>query len=109
LSRNGQPVYHFSALACFADHIVVPDVCCVPIDRSIPLPVVALIGCAVTTGVGAVINTARIKPGVSVAVYGAGGVGLSIIMGAKLAGASRIIAIDAHEAKGDIALGFGAT
>lgn len=109
LSKGGAPVYHFSALACFADHTVVPEECCVPLDKTVPLPVAALIGCAVTTGVGAVLNTAHVLPGSSVAVYGAGGVGLSIIMGAKLAGASRIIAIDAHEAKGDIAQSFGAT
>ena len=109
LSKDGAPVYHFSALACFADHTVVPEECCVPIDPAVPLTVAALIGCAVTTGVGAVLNTAQVRPGSSVAVYGAGGVGLSIILGAKLAGASRIIAIDAHEAKGDIALSFGAT
>lgn len=109
LSREGQPVFHFSALACFADHTVVPEACCVPIDKAIPLQVAALIGCAVTTGVGAVLNTARMRPGSNVAVYGAGGVGLSIIMGAKLAGAKQIIAIDTNERKGDISLSFGAT
>ena len=77
--------------------------------RDVPLTVAALIGCAVTTGVGAALNTARIRPGSSVAVFGAGGVGLSVIMGAKLAGASRIIAVDKAEGKLDIARGFGAT
>lgn len=109
LSQNGAPVYHFSALSCFADHTVVPEVCCVPLDPSVPLTVAALIGCAVTTGVGAVLNTARVKPGSSVVIYGAGGVGLSIIMGAKLAGASCIVAVDTHEAKGEIAKSVGAT
>jgi S-(hydroxymethyl)glutathione dehydrogenase / alcohol dehydrogenase len=109
LSKNGRPIYHFSALACFADYAVVPQECCIRLDKDIPLSIAALIGCAVTTGVGAVLNTARIQPGSSVAVYGAGGVGLSIIMGAKLAGASQIIAIDTHEAKGVIAQSFGAT
>ncbi len=109
LSLNGQPVYHFSALACFADHAVVPQECCVPMPRDVPLTVAALIGCAVTTGEGAALNTARIRPGSSVAVFGAGGVGLSVIMGAKLAGASRIIAVDKAEGKLDIARGFGAT
>jgi S-(hydroxymethyl)glutathione dehydrogenase/alcohol dehydrogenase len=101
LSKAGQPIYHFSATACFAEYAVVPEQCCVPLKKEVPLNVAALIGCAVTTGVGAVLNTAKVKPGSSVAVFGAGGVGLSIIMGAKLAGASRIIAIDTHEAKGD--------
>ena len=109
LSRDGRPVYHFSALACFAEYTVVPEVCCVPLAADIPLTVAALIGCAVATGVGAALNTARIRPGSSVAVFGAGGVGLSIIMGARLAGASRIIAVDTHEAKGVIAQAFGAT
>lgn len=109
LSKDGRPVYHFSALACFADYAVVPQECCVPLSKEVPLTIAALIGCAVTTGVGAVLNTARVRPGSSVAVFGAGGVGLNIVMGAKLAGASRIIAVDHSEAKGDMALEFGAT
>jgi Zn-dependent alcohol dehydrogenase len=75
----------------------------------VPYEVAALIGCAVTTGVGAVLNTARVRPAASVAVFGAGGVGLSIVMGARLAGASQVIVIDTSEAKGDIATSFGAT
>ncbi len=109
LSNNGQPIYHFSALACFAEYTVVPQECCIPLSKEVPFNIAALIGCAVTTGVGAVVNTARVKPGSSVAVFGAGGVGLSIIMGAKLAGATRIIAIDRVEAKCEIARQFGAT
>jgi S-(hydroxymethyl)glutathione dehydrogenase/alcohol dehydrogenase len=84
-------------------------VCCVPLNKAVPLTIGALIGCAVTTGVGAVINTAKVRPGSSVAVFGAGGVGLNIIMGARLAGAGRVIAIDRSEAKGDMAQAFGAT
>jgi NDMA-dependent alcohol dehydrogenase len=109
LSKDGQPIYHFSALACFADYCVVPQECCVPMPEAVPLTIAALIGCAVTTGVGAALNTARVKPASSVAVFGAGGVGLSVIMGAKLAGASRIIAVDKAEGKLDIAKSFGAT
>lgn len=109
LSKDGQPVYHFTAVACFAEYAVVPEQCCVLLSKKIPLPIAALIGCAVTTGVGAVLNTVRVRPGSSVAVFGAGGVGLNIIIGAQLAGASRIIAIDKSEAKGDIAQAFGAT
>ncbi|RME70619.1 MAG: Zn-dependent alcohol dehydrogenase [Chloroflexi bacterium] len=109
LSLNGQPVYHFSGLACFAEYTVVPEVSCIPIDRDFPLNIAALIGCAVTTGVGAAVNTVRVRPGSSVAVFGAGGVGLSIIMGAHLAGAGRIIAVDRAEAKRQIALDCGAT
>ena len=109
LSKAGQPVYHFSALACFADYTVVPKECCVPLSKDVPLTIAALIGCAVTTGVGAALNTVQVKPGSSVAVFGIGGVGLSVIMGAKLAGAGRIMAIDTNEAKGEIARAFGAT
>jgi Zn-dependent alcohol dehydrogenase len=109
LARAGRPVYHFSAVACFAEYAVVPEPCCVPLRPEVPLPVAALIGCAVTTGVGAVLNTARVVPGSSVAVFGAGGVGLSIILGARLAGAGPIIAVDRSPAKGDLARSFGAT
>ncbi len=109
LSKSGKKYFHFSALACFADRAVVPQECCVPMPRNIPLQIAALIGCAVTTGVGAVLNTARVKPGSSVVVIGAGGVGLSVIMGAKLAGAKTIIAVDKHEAKRKIAADLGAT
>ena len=109
LSREGQPVYHFSSLACFAEYAVVPQECCVPIRREVPFSIAALIGCAVTTGVGAVLNTARVKKGSSIAVYGVGGVGLSIILGARYAGAARIIAIDRTTAKREIALRCGAT
>jgi NDMA-dependent alcohol dehydrogenase len=108
-TKNGAPVHHFSALGCFAGHIVVPEVCCVPLPKSVPLEIAALIGCAVTTGVGAVLNTAQVEPGSSVAVIGAGGVGLSVILGARLAGAAQIIVLDTAEAKGDLALQFGAT
>lgn len=109
LSKDGRPVYHYTALACFADYAVVPQECCVPLSPDVPPAVAALIGCAVTTGVGAVLNTAGVKPGSSVAVFGAGGVGLNMIMAAELAGAGRIIAVDRAEAKRAIALEFGAT
>jgi NDMA-dependent alcohol dehydrogenase len=109
LSLDGEPVYHFSALACFAEKAVVPEVCCVPLPKEIPFNVAALIGCAVTTGVGAVLNTAEVPAGSTVAVFGVGGVGLSIVMGARLAGASQIIAVDRSTAKLGVAEGFGAT
>ncbi len=109
LSKDGQPIYHFSGTACFAEYTVVPEPCCVPLNKDIPLTIAALIGCAVTTGVGAVLNTAKVKPGSNVVVFGVGGVGLSTILGAKLAGAKRIIAVDIHESKGDLAIDFGAT
>lgn len=109
LSLDGEPVYHFSAVACFADYTVVPQECCIGLTKELPLEIAGLIGCAVATGVGAAVNTVRVEPGSSVAVFGAGGIGLSIIMGARLAGAGQIIAIDTNEAKGDLAHSFGAT
>jgi NDMA-dependent alcohol dehydrogenase len=108
-SKDGETVYHFSGVACFAEKTVVAEQACVPLNKEVPLTVAALIGCAVSTGVGSVLNTASVEPGSSVVVYGAGGVGLNIIMGARLAGASKIIAIDTNEAKGDLAQEFGAT
>lgn len=107
LSRNGSPVYHFSALACFAERTVVPAVCCVLLP-GVPTEIAAVIGCAVTTGVGAVLNTARVQAGESVAVFGAGGVGLSALLGAKLAGADPILAVD-QPGKRDLVADFGAT
>jgi S-(hydroxymethyl)glutathione dehydrogenase / alcohol dehydrogenase len=109
LSRGGEPVYHFSCLSCFAEYAVVPQESCVALPKEVPLEIAALIGCAVTTGVGAILNTAAVKPGSSVAVFGAGGVGLTTIMGARLAGANRIIAVDRSQAKCDLALSVGAT
>ena len=109
LSKEGEQVYHFSAISCFAEYAVVPQESCVPLSRDVPATIAALIGCAVTTGVGAVRNTARVKPGSSVAVIGAGGVGLSTIMGAVLTGASKIIAVDIVESKLKLAIEFGAT
>lgn len=109
LSRaDGTPVFHFSALACFAEACVVPQQCCVRLPDSVPFPIAAVIGCAVTTGVGSVLKTAQVGPGSSVAVYGVGGVGLSTIMGARLAGASRIIAVDPLPARREAALKLGA-
>ncbi len=109
LSRNEQPVFHFSALACFAEYAVVPQESCVRLSKDVRPEVAAIIGCAVTTGVGAVLYTADVQAGSSVVVFGAGGVGLSVILGAKLAGASRIIAVDTNQPKLDLARSLGAT
>ncbi len=109
LSKDGQPIYHFKMLACFAQYAVVPEPCCIPVPSELPLPLAALIGCAVTTGVGAVLNKAKVQPGDSVAVFGAGGVGLSMILAARLAGANPIIAVDTQPEKLSLALSCGAT
>lgn len=109
--RNGagQNVYHLSSIATWANYSVVHEDFCVIIKKDVPFDVASLVGCGVTTGVGAALNKARVTPGSTVAVYGAGGVGLSAIMGASLAGAGRIIAVDRAEAKGELAMQFGAT
>lgn len=109
LSKDGQPYRHLSMLATWADHTVVPAVACVRISASVPFEVAALLGCAVTTGVGAVLNKAEVEPGATVAVIGAGGVGLSLIMGAHLAGAGRIIVFDMNPEAETLARDFGAS
>ncbi|QPC83244.1 Zn-dependent alcohol dehydrogenase [Phototrophicus methaneseepsis] len=106
---NGEPVYHYCGLGTFSEYITIPEQSCIPIDKDIPLKVAALVGCAVATGVGAALYTAHVQPGESVAVYGAGGVGLNVIQGAVLAGATTIIAIDTNQEKMLMAKAFGAT
>lgn len=109
LSRLGTPIYHYSFISSFAEYSIVPEAGCVVIRPDIPLDKAALVGCAVMTGVGAAINTARVQPGSTVAVIGAGGVGLNTMQGAQLAGALSIIAIDVNPAKLARASTFGAT
>ena len=109
LSWHGQAVYHFSAHAAFAERTVVPQETCVVIRNDVALNIAALVGCAVTTGVGAVLYTADVHAGDRVAIFGCGGVGLSILLGAKLAGARQIIAIDRVAKKLDLAKQLGAT
>jgi len=109
LHKNGQPVFHFCGLASFAEYAVIPQESCVPIRKDVPLKVAALVGCAVATGVGAVMYTAQVRPGESVVVFGCGGVGLNILQGAVLSGADPIIAVDTNPGKMEIARQFGAT
>ncbi len=106
---DGQPVYHYCGLGCFSDYVVVPEQSCVALPGPVPPAVAALIGCAVTTGVGAVLNTAQLRPGSSAAIFGAGGVGMSMVLGARLAGAARILVVDRAPAKAALALRLGAT
>ena len=103
LSRDGEPVYHYSLLSTFADACVVSERSCVPIPRDVPFDVAGLVGCAVTTGVGAVWRTAQVRPGDRVAVIGCGGVGLSALMAAVAVGAEPVIAVDATANKLDVA------
>jgi len=109
LSHKGRGVQQGLGLGAFAEQMLLHENALVKIRPDMPLDRAALIGCAVTTGVGAVIRTAAVEPGSSVAVIGCGGVGLSAISGAALAGASRIIAIDIHDHKLELARQFGAT
>jgi NDMA-dependent alcohol dehydrogenase len=109
LSQNGDALYHYSYLSAFAERCIVPEGCCVPIRPDARFEVAALVGCAVMTGYGAAVNRGRIEPGSVVAVFGAGGVGLSAVMGAQLAGAGSIVAIDPVEFKRKTALEVGAT
>ena len=109
LSRDGEPVYHYSFLSTFADACVVPERSCVPIATDIPFDVAALVGCAVSTGAGAVWRTAGVQEGDRVAIIGCGGVGLSALMAAVAVGAEPVIAVDAAPQKLEVARGFGAT
>lgn len=109
LSSGGEPIHQFLNLSAFAEEMIVHENACVAIRRDMPFDRAALLGCAVTTGVGAAVNTAQVRPGQTVAVIGCGGVGLSAIAGARLAGAGRIFAIDRQEAKLALASRFGAT
>ncbi len=106
---DGAPVHHFNGVSSFADHVLVPRSGAVEVDPAVPFTAAALLGCAVSTGVGAVRNAADVRPGQTVAVIGCGGVGLNVVQGARMAGASRIVAVDVDEAKLDLAVELGAT
>lgn len=109
LSQTGTEIVQFADLSSFAEQMLVHEHAIVKIREEMPLDRAALIGCAVTTGVGSVFHTAKVEPGGTVAVIGCGGVGLSCVNGAALAGAGRIIAVDMNEGKLEMAKTFGAT
>ena len=109
LSKNGEPVRQFAELSTYAEQMLVHENALVKISSDIPLDRAALVGCGVTTGMGAVLNTARIEPGSTVAVFGCGGVGLAAVQGARIAGARAIIAVDRFESKLALAKRLGAT
>jgi S-(hydroxymethyl)glutathione dehydrogenase / alcohol dehydrogenase len=106
--RDGSPVHHYNT-SSFAERSVVPARTAIRVDPALPLTELALMGCAVMTGVGAVLNTAQVRPGESVAVVGCGGVGLNVVQGARIAGATAIVAVDTVPAKLELALELGAT
>ena len=107
--KQNEKVHHFSCVSSFAEFAVVPETGCIRIDSDIPFDVAALVGCAVTTGFGAAVNDAKVRPGDSVVVVGVGGVGLNAIQAARLAGARTIIAVDVNDTKQIVAEKYGAT
>jgi S-(hydroxymethyl)glutathione dehydrogenase/alcohol dehydrogenase len=108
-SLNGEPLHHFMGTSTFSNYTVVPEIALAKIRDDAPFDKVCYIGCGVTTGLGAVINTAKVEPGANVAVFGLGGIGLNVIQGARLTGADRIIGIDLNAAKRELAEKFGMT
>jgi len=108
-SKDGEPIYHYMGCSTFSEFTVLPDISLAKVNKSAPLEEVCLLGCGVTTGMGAVLNTAKVQEGDTVAIFGLGGIGLSAIIGARMAGAGRIIGIDINESKFDLAKQLGAT
>ena len=108
-SKDGQPIYHYMGTSTFSEYTVLPEISIAKVDPAAPLEEVCLLGCGVTTGIGAVMNTAKVKEGESVAIFGLGGIGLSAVIGARLAKPGRIIAIDINESKFELARKLGAT
>ena len=108
-SLNGKPIHHYMGTSTFSEFTVLPEIAVAKIRKEAPLEKVCLLGCGITTGIGAVLNTARVEPGATVAVFGLGGVGLSAIQGATMAKAARILAIDINPDKFELAKQLGAT
>ena len=108
-SIDGQPLYHYMGTSTFANYTVVPEIALAKIRSDAPFDKVCYIGCGVTTGIGAVINTAKVEVGSTVVVFGLGGIGLNVIQGAKLVGAGRIVGVDVNESKRSLAEQFGMT
>lgn len=108
-SKNGKKIFHYMGTSTFSEYTVVPEIAVAKVNKAAPLDKICLLGCGITTGIGAVLNTAKVRPGATVAVFGLGGIGLSVIQGAVMAKASRIIAVDTNPAKFTIARQLGAT
>ena len=108
-SLDGKPIFHYMGTSTFSEYTVLPEIALAKINKVAPLDKVCLLGCGVTTGIGAVRNTAKVEPGSTVAIFGLGGIGLSAIQGAVLAEAGRIIAVDINEDKFEMAKQLGAT
>ncbi|NCC27935.1 MAG: S-(hydroxymethyl)glutathione dehydrogenase/class III alcohol dehydrogenase, partial [Gammaproteobacteria bacterium] len=108
-SHKGKPIFHYMGCSTFSEYTVVPEIALAKINPAAPLDKVCLLGCGITTGIGAVLNTAKVEAGSTVAVFGLGGIGLSVIQGAVMAKAARIIAVDLNPAKFAMARQLGAT
>jgi S-(hydroxymethyl)glutathione dehydrogenase/alcohol dehydrogenase len=108
-SKNGQTIYHYMGTSTFSEYSVLPQIAIAKINNAAPLDKVCLLGCGITTGIGAVLNTARVEPGSTVVVFGLGGIGLSVIQGAVMAKAGRIVCVDINEDKFEMARMLGAT
>lgn len=108
-SKDGQPIYHYMGCSTFSEYTVLPEISIAKVNQTAPLEEVCLLGCGVTTGMGAVMNTAKVEAGATVAIFGLGGIGLSAVIGSAMAKASRIIAIDINESKFELARKLGAT
>ncbi len=107
--KDGQPIFHYMGTSTFSEYTVLPEISLAKVNPQAPLEEVCLLGCGVTTGMGAVMNTAKVQAGDTVAIFGLGGIGLSAIIGAKMAGAARIIGIDINTSKFELATKLGAT
>jgi S-(hydroxymethyl)glutathione dehydrogenase / alcohol dehydrogenase len=107
--KDGKPIYHYMGCSTFSEYTVLPAIALAKVNKAAPLDEVCLLGCGITTGIGSVLNVAKVEPASAVAIFGLGGVGLSAIVGAKMAKASRIIAIDINPAKFELAKKLGAT
>ena len=107
--KDGQPIFHYMGCSTFSEYTVLPEISLAKVNPEAPLEEVCLLGCGVTTGIGAVMNTAKVEAGATVAIFGLGGIGLSAIIGATMAKASRIVAIDINERKFELARKLGAT
>jgi S-(hydroxymethyl)glutathione dehydrogenase/alcohol dehydrogenase len=108
-SKNGKTIFHYMGTSTFSEYSVLPEIAVAKISKQAPLDKVCLLGCGITTGIGAVLNTAKVEPGANVAVFGLGGIGLSVIQGAVMAKAGRIVAVDINEDKFGMARLLGAT
>ncbi|CAH9060722.1 S-(hydroxymethyl)glutathione dehydrogenase [Pseudoalteromonas holothuriae] len=107
--KDGKPIFHYMGTSTFSEYTVLPDISLAKVNPDAPLEEICLLGCGVTTGMGAVMNTAKVQAGDTVAIFGLGGIGLSAIIGATMAGAKRIIGIDVNESKFSLATKLGAT